>query len=58
MRDWFPAANGPCNTDVKMNIHLGARSVVTPSRTQDPEGVKSMVISFKTVSGAILAVQR
>jgi hypothetical protein len=31
---------------------------MTPGRIQDPEGVKIVVVSFKTAAGAILAVQR
>ena len=41
-----------------INTHLGARGVMTPGRIKDPEGAKSMVISFKTTPGAILAVHR
>ena len=29
-----------------------------PGRIQDPEGAKTTVVSFKTATGAILAVQR
>ncbi len=31
---------------------------MTPGRIQDPEGAKTVVVSFKTAAGAILAVQR
>ena len=31
---------------------------MTPGRIQDPEGAKTIVVSFKTAAGAILAVQR
>jgi hypothetical protein len=31
---------------------------MTPGRIQDPEEAKIVVVSFKTASGAILAVQR
>ena len=57
LRDWFPAAKGPCNRDARINTHLGA-GVITLGRIQDPERAKSMVISFKTAPGAILAVHR
>jgi hypothetical protein len=56
LRDWFPAAKGPCNRDAMINIHLGEGGVMTPGRIQDPEGAKAMVISFKTTPGAILVV--
>jgi len=58
LRDWFPAPNGPCNRDARINTHLGAGGVMTPCRIQDHEGAKAMVISFKTTPGSILAVQR
>ncbi len=58
MRDWLPAAKGPCKRDARINSHLRARGVMTPGRIQDPEGAKIMVISFKTSPGATLAVQR
>ena len=44
--------------DDKINTHLEAGGVMTPGRIQDPEGAKSMVISFKTTPRAILAVHR
>jgi len=31
---------------------------MTPGRIQDPEGAKTVVVSFKTAAGAILVVQR
>ena len=31
---------------------------MTLGRIQDPEGAKTVVVSFKTATGAILAVQR
>ena len=31
---------------------------MTPSRIQDPEGAKTIVVSFKTAAGAIAAIQR
>ncbi len=31
---------------------------MTPGRTQDPEGAKIVVVSFKTEAGAIIVVQR
>jgi hypothetical protein len=57
-KDLFPTVNEPCNGDGRINKHLGAGGVITPGRIQDPEGAKTMVISFKTAAGAILAAQR
>ena len=31
---------------------------MTPGRVQDQEGAKTVVVSFKTAAGAILAVER
>ena len=31
---------------------------MTPSRIQDPEGAKTIVVSFKTAAGAIATIQR
>ena len=57
-RQWFPKYRGPCTRDNRINTHLGAVGVMTPSRIQDPEGAKTVVVSFKTAAGAIIAVQR
>ena len=37
---------------------MGADIVMTPGRIHDPEGAKAVVVSFKTVAGAILALHR
>jgi hypothetical protein len=44
--------------DIRINKHLGAYGVMTPGRIQDPEGANTVVVSFKTIAGAIIAVQR
>jgi hypothetical protein len=31
---------------------------MTPGRIQDPEGYKTIVVSFKTAAGAITTIQR
>jgi hypothetical protein len=57
-RQWFLELRGPCARDNRINTHLGATGVMTPCRIQDPEGAKTVVVSFKTTTGAIIAVQR
>ncbi len=57
-RHWFVEPRGPCVRDIRISTHLGAAGVMTPGRIQDPEGAKTVVVSFKTAAGAILAVQR
>jgi len=39
-KEWFPESHGPCNMDLRINTHLGARGVMTLDRIQDPEGTK------------------
>ena len=54
----FPTPDGPCNRDLRLNAHLGAGGGMTPGRIQDSEGSKTIVVSFKTATGAIIAIQR
>ena len=39
-----------------LNKHLGAEGAMSPGRVQDPEGAKTVVISYATAAGAIAAV--
>ena len=55
-RHWFAEPRGPCIKDIRLNSHLGAAGVMTPGRIQDSEGAKTVVVSFKTAAGSILAV--
>ena len=57
-RHWFAEPRGPCIRDTMINSHLGAAGVMTLNRIQDPEGANTVVVSFKTAAGAILAVPR
>ena len=57
-RQWFLEHRGPCTRDSRINTHLGAAGVMTLGKIQDPEGAKTVVVSFKTAAGAILAVHR
>ena len=58
IRQWFPEPRGPCSRDTMINSHLEADGDMPPGRIQDPEGAKIVVVSFKTVTGVILAIQR
>jgi hypothetical protein len=49
-KEWFPKTHGPCTRDIRINTHLGAGGVMTQVRIQDPEGAKTIVISFKTTA--------
>ena len=57
-RHWFAEPRDHIIRDTMINSHLGAASVMTPGRIQDPEGAKTVVVSVKTAAGAILAVNR
>jgi hypothetical protein len=41
---------------MRINSHLGAGGVMTPGRIQDPEGAKTVIISFKTAARTIAAI--
>jgi hypothetical protein len=58
LTEWFLAAQGPCNRDLRLNLHLLAGGVGTPDRIQDPEGSNAIVISFKKASRAFTAIER
>jgi hypothetical protein len=57
-KDWFPDHHGPSTRDLRLNTHLGAEGIMTPGRIQDPEGAKTIVVSFKSAVGAITTIQR
>ena len=56
IRTWFPIQHGLCDTDIRLNTHLGAEGVITPGIIQDPEGAKIVMLFFKSAAGAILAI--
>ncbi len=58
IRQWFLKHRGPCIRDIRTNTHVGADGVMTPGRIYDPEGAKTIVVSFNTTAGATIAVQR
>ncbi len=54
----LPIQHDPCNRNLRINPPLGAGDIITPGRIIDSKGAKIVVISFKTTTGAIQAVQR
>ncbi len=57
MRDWYPEKHY-CEQDLSINTHLGAAGAMSTGRVQDPEGAKTIILSFKTAAGAVAAIQR
>jgi hypothetical protein len=55
---WFPTQHYPYDRDMRIKSHLEAGGVMTPGRIHDPEGAKTVLISFKSATGAILAAKR
>ena len=41
---------------MRINIYLGAGEVMKPSKIQDPEGAKTVVMTFKIAVGAVATV--
>ena len=56
--DWFPGDRHTWNQDLRLNTHLGAREAMSTGRIQDPEGAKTVILSFKTAAGAARAISR
>jgi hypothetical protein len=54
--EWFPNNTGPCNQDLIVNEHWGAGGAMTPRRVQDPEGAKTILVSYKTTAGVAAAI--
>ena len=56
-RHWFAKPRGPCIRDTMINSQLGASGIMTAGRIQNPEGAKTIIVSFRTAAGAIFVVQ-
>jgi hypothetical protein len=54
--EWFPEAKGTCEQHLDLNKHLGAEGAMSPGRVQDPEGAKTITLSYNTPAGAIDAI--
>ena len=57
IHDWHQDLFNPY-TDLSLNHHPGARGIMSPGSIQDPEGARTLVISFRTAAGAATAVLR
>ena len=44
--------------DLRLNTHLGAGGAMSTRRIQDPEGAKTIILSFKTSPGVALAISQ
>ena len=56
-RDWYPETYY-LDQDLSLNAHLGAAGAMSTGRIQDPEGAKTIILSYKTATGAVDAIQR
>jgi hypothetical protein len=54
--DWFPDNQHHCEQNFALNKHLGTEGAMSPGRLQDPEGAKTVVISYASTAGAIAGV--
>ena len=57
-KEWFLDSRTPCSRDMRINGHLGAGGVMTPGRIQDPEGAKTVVMSFKSAAGTVATIHK
>ena len=55
---WFPGDRHTWARDLRLNTHLGAGGAMSTRRIQDPEGAKTIILSFKTTAGATMAISR
>ena len=54
-RDWYPDKYY-CEQDLSLNTHLGARGAMSTGRVHDPEGAKTIILSYKTAPGAVATI--
>jgi hypothetical protein len=57
LRGWYPEKHYR-EQDLSLNTHLGARGAMSTGRVQDPEGAKTIILSYKTATRAVAAIQR
>ena len=57
-RQWFPNSKRPCQQDLRVNHRLGAGGAMKLGRIQDPEGAKTIVVSYKTAPRAAAAISK
>ena len=53
---WFPDSQHGCEMNFALNKHIGAEGAMSSDRVQDPEGAKTVVISYATTAGATTTV--
>jgi hypothetical protein len=53
---WFPQNPRDYAQSLDLNKHLEAEGAMSPGRVQDPEGAKTITISFNTAAGAVAAI--
>jgi len=51
-RELFPSRREPIQHDLIVNQHLGAGGTMTLGQIQDPQGVKTIGVSYKIVAGS------
>ena len=56
-RVWYPDKQY-CEQDLSLNNHIGARGATSTGRVQDPGGAKTIILSYKTVAGAVATIHR
>ena len=49
LRDWYPEKHHR-EQNISLNNHLGAAGAMSTGRVQDPEGAKTIILSFKTAA--------
>jgi hypothetical protein len=54
--DSFPVNPDDYELKLYMDKHLGAEGAMSPGRVQDPQGAKTIVLSYKTTTGAVAIV--
>jgi len=54
---WYPDMHY-CEQDLSLNTHLGAGGAMSTGRVQDPEGAKTIILSYKTAAGAVTTISR
>jgi len=54
--DWFSDNPDDFELNLDMNKYLGAEEAMSPGRVQNPEGAKTIVLSYKTTAGVVATV--
>ena len=57
LRDLYPEKHYR-EQDLSLNTHLGVGGAMSTERVQYPEGVKTIILSYKSAAGAVAAIRR